>query len=227
MAVWALWQNLSKSAEKVSLIPNLIFTDNAASAVVGTKGILGPQNAALSNLVPMLVTPTIQKIKYRYPFAIPAFIAAFVLLVLSVAALVLRIRGQTIEKLRIHLRRVSPGRIFTAFIYPEENGATLSSVFLFTSKEWSQRMGAKVVDLSSDGDVEKPAVADPAEKTDLPPKPALNVTESEHGNSENFEREPAAENEGDSNGNGVEQVQEHKIPRKNVSPTARISGSGD
>jgi hypothetical protein len=56
----------------------------------------------------------------------------------------------------------------------------------------------------------------------------LNVTESEHGDPENFdEREPAAENEGDSNGNGVEQVQEHKIPRKNVSPTARISGSGD
>jgi aspartate ammonia-lyase len=51
MAVWARWQNFSQSAETVSLIPNLIFTDNAASAVVGTKGVLGPMNAAPSGAV--------------------------------------------------------------------------------------------------------------------------------------------------------------------------------
>jgi hypothetical protein len=226
MAVRALWQDLSQSAEKVSLIPNLISTDNAASSVVGIKGVLGPPNTAPSNLVPMLVTPTVQKIKYRYPFAILAFRAAFALFMLSVAALVLRIRGQMMEKLRIHLRRVSLGRIFTVFMHLGD-GAAFSSTFSPTSKEWSQRMGAKLVDLSGDGQVKKPAVADPAEKTDMPPKPALNFTESEYDDSEHLDDgEPTVENEGYSNGIGVEQVQERRVLRTSVWPAGRIPGSG-
>jgi len=146
IALWARWQKLSESAETVSLISNLIFTNDAASAVVGTKGVLGPMNEAPSNLVPILVTPTVPKIKYHYPFAIPAFIAAFALLALSVAGIVLGVKGRRIERMRIHLRRVSPGRIFTAFLYPEPGVDT----FILTSKEWSKEMSAKLIDLSSD-----------------------------------------------------------------------------
>jgi len=128
IALWARWQKLSQFAETISLIPNLIFTNDAASAVVGTKGALGPMNVAPSNLVTILVTPTVPKIKCHYSFAIPAFIAAFALLAL--AGIVLGVKGRRIERTRIHLRRVSPGRIFTAPPYPEPGVDT----FILTGK---------------------------------------------------------------------------------------------
>jgi len=170
IAVWARWQFLSQNAETVSLIPNLIFTDNSASAIVGTKGILGPMNVAKTNIAPIQVTPIVQKIRYHYPFAIPAFIVAFALLMLSVAGLVLAILGKRIERLRSHLWKVSPGRIFTAFMYPE------SDPFMLKSKEWSEKMGAQVVDLSSN--VAKPAEASKP-TLDLQGKIEHDVTESQ------------------------------------------------
>jgi hypothetical protein len=113
-------------------------------------------------------------------------------------------------------------------MYPEEDGSTLNSVLLLTSKEWSQRLGAKVVNLSSDGDFEKPVMVDPMEKMDPLPKPVLNVTESEHDNSVYIdEGDFAAGNESDSNRDGAEQVEEHRIPRKTVSPATSVSGLGD
>ena len=56
--VWARRLELS-----VSLIPNLIFTDNAASGVVGKKGVLGHFNGTTTNVVPILITPTVLKMK--------------------------------------------------------------------------------------------------------------------------------------------------------------------
>jgi hypothetical protein len=56
--IWARRLELS-----VSLIPNLIFTDNAASAVVGKKGVLGHFNGTTTNVVPILTTPTVLKMK--------------------------------------------------------------------------------------------------------------------------------------------------------------------
>src|SRR4051812_18589122 len=170
MAMWAKWQSLSKSAETVAMIPNLIFTDNAASAVVGTKGILGPMNAAHSNVVPMKVTPMVQKIRYHLPFAIPAFILAFCLLTLSLAALILAILGNGTSKLSLHLRHLSPGRIFTSFLYPE------ADAFDMKSKDWSQRMGAKVVDFSRHGSVPPEGMT---VNVNLPPKTDVIVTDSE------------------------------------------------
>jgi hypothetical protein len=210
MGMWARWQTLSQSAETVALIPNLIFTDNAASAVVGTKGVLGPMNAARANVVPIQVTPTIQKIKYHWPFAIPVFIVAFSLLILSVVGVVLAILGKGISILRVHLRHVSPGRIFTTFLYPEPDA------FKLKGKEWSERLGTKVVDLS--GDISKVAKAIPPE-TNLPPKTNLKITESEHPDSE----DPSTENEGLLNNRGSERAQIPRIARKPLSPTARVS----
>jgi hypothetical protein len=124
-------------------------------------------------------------------------VAAFALLVLSVTGFVLAIWGRGVERMRIHLRRVSPGRIFTAFLYPEED---LAATFMLKSKEWSTRIGAKVVDIS--GDVEKPAVAVTA-VTDMPPKAGLNVIESEH---HGHERKHVAGNK-----DGNSHVQPHRM----------------
>lgn len=210
MAVWARWQNLSSSAESVSLIPNLIFADNAASAVLGTKGVLGPVDGGKDGGVGIEVTPIVLKIKYRYLFAIPAFIAAFVLLALSVVGLVLAMWGKGTKRLGLHLRRVSPGRIFTAFLYPHQNP------FQLGSKAWSQHLGVQVVDPS--GEVFNTSEVMPP-KPDLSPKPEDIVTESEHVDGDDH----PMENERFLIYRGSERIPTPRIARKPLSPTARMS----
>lgn len=145
VAMWARWQNLTQSAETASLIPNLIFTDTAASAIVGTKGILGLGNTAQQNLVPVLVTPTVLKIQHHYPFAIPALLAALVLVVITLLVLVtICFSGVGIARLRLHLQQVRPGRIYTTFVFPGPGGLTMRT------REWARLHGNKVIDLSGE-----------------------------------------------------------------------------
>ncbi|KAN0101502.1 hypothetical protein V8E51_012012 [Hyaloscypha variabilis] len=114
------WQNLSQSAERVSQIPNLIWADTAAAALVGTKGVLGPGNTATENILPILVTPTASEIKYHWPYAIPAFLASLIILLITIVAVITLLFGHnSIARLRLHLQRLSPGRIFTTFLIPE------------------------------------------------------------------------------------------------------------
>lgn len=143
MAMWAKWQSLSNSPTTAALIPNLIFTDYAAAAVVGTKGVLGSGNAATSNLVRISVTPTHSVIRYRWAFAIPAFlISLFLLIFTTLAFATIFVHRHNVGNMRMHLDQLAPGRILTALVYPEHGLTTLSS------KEWSKQMGDKVIDLS-------------------------------------------------------------------------------
>ena len=145
IAMWATWQALSKNPMSASLIPDLVFTDYAAAAVVGTKGVLGPGNAATQNLVPISVIPTVSKIKYHWPFAIPALIvAAGLLLFTALATFSILLRRHTISRLRVHLNQLSPGRIFTTFLFPDPMAKSLDA------EEWSRRFGKEVVDLSGE-----------------------------------------------------------------------------
>lgn len=142
------WQNLSRSVGLVSQIPNLIWTDVVAQAVVGTKGVLGPGNAAAENIIPISVTPTISRVKYHWPYAIPALLVAIVLLLITIAAIFTILLGRnSIARLRLHLQRLAPGRIFTIFLYPEEqNGITMT----MTSKQWAKAAGEAIIDLSGE-----------------------------------------------------------------------------
>ena len=159
MAMWALWQNLTKSADTASLIPSLIWTDNAASAVVGTKGVLGPGNTAQRNLVPLAVTPTVSRIKYHWPFAIPALLVALLLLIITVLAITTALfHGAGFVRMRRHLQQISPGRIYTTFFYPEDAPMTLSS------KDWSKQLGGKEIDLSGAYPMAPEATIMPPEK---------------------------------------------------------------
>jgi hypothetical protein len=155
MALWARWQTLTNSPITAAMIPNLIFTDTAAAAVVGTKGVLGPENVAQENLVALAVTPTVSRIKYHYPFAIPALVGALVLVVITVMAFVtMCLRGAGINKMRLHLQQLSPGRIYTTFLYPGPGGMTMRS------KDWGKTLGKRVIDLSGEfpmaGDIMMP-----------------------------------------------------------------------
>jgi hypothetical protein len=145
MALWAKWQTLSANTTAAALIPNLIFTDYAAAAVVGTKGVLGPGNAATQNLVALTVTPTVSKIKYRWPFAIPALLAAFgLLLFTALAGFTMLCRRHNISRLRLHLNQLSPGRIFTTFLFSEPGVKNLNA------EDWNKRFGKQMVDLSGE-----------------------------------------------------------------------------
>jgi hypothetical protein len=145
MAMWARWQNLTKNAEDAAIIPNLIWTDTAASGVVGTKGVLGPGNTAQYNLVALPVTPTVQKIRYHWPYAIPALLVALMLVLITFLALIVTcFKGVGIHRMRLHLHQTSPGRIYTNFLYPGP------SVMTMRTREWGRHLGRKQIDFSGE-----------------------------------------------------------------------------
>lgn len=145
MAMWVRWQNLTSSAEAASLIPNLIFTDFAAAAVVGTKGVLGSHNKAADNLVALSIIPIVRKVRYNYLFAIPAFLVVTCLVIMLLVAVVATIRGRSsIAIMRLRLQQTSPGRIFTIFLYPDQNISAMDT------KTWSKIMGKQIVDCSAE-----------------------------------------------------------------------------
>jgi hypothetical protein len=123
-----------------------IWTDTAAAALVGTKEVLGPGNTTGQNILPILVTPTASEIKYHWSYAIPAFIAALIILLIAIVAVITLLFGHnSIARLHLHLQRLSPGRIFTTFLTPEEpDGMTMKS------SDWAKVAGKAMIDLSGE-----------------------------------------------------------------------------
>jgi len=145
IAMWLRWQSLTKNAESASLIPSLIWTDFMASAIVGTKGVLGPGNNAQKNIIPLSVTPIAMKIRYHIYYAIPAILALLLVLIITIMALAVTcFYGLGIERLRNHMRQISPGRIYTTFLFPTPGGMSMRS------REWGRSLGRNQIDLSGD-----------------------------------------------------------------------------
>ncbi|OKP13537.1 hypothetical protein PENSUB_728 [Penicillium subrubescens] len=136
LGVYAKWQKLSTSAETVSQILNLVWTDVAANAVVGTRG-WGLTSAASTdptgfapsanisstdvNTAPSSQIPVVlyhQKIRYRLPFAVPAFVTLAITLVVLIMLLLLAIRGKTgVKQMRKFLDATSMGRITARLLW--------------------------------------------------------------------------------------------------------------
>ena len=143
LAMWAYWQRLAASAEQTAHIPNLIWTDNAAAAVVGTKGVLGPMNAASKYVVPLEVTPWTKRVGCHWAFAFPALALALAMVLITLTAiLIYAARGHGLSQLRGHLNRTSPGRLCTSILYPQLGGLQ------GTSKAWNAQAGGVILDLS-------------------------------------------------------------------------------
>jgi hypothetical protein len=120
MAMWVRWQNLTASAKTASLIPNLVWTDYAAAAVVGSKGVLGRGNTAAMNTVALKVVPTVSKIQYHWPFAIPALLVALFLILITLGLIVAFLfGGGRVAIVKTNLKRLSPGRILASLLYPD------------------------------------------------------------------------------------------------------------
>lgn len=141
MAIFTRWQHLSAKPETASDIIKLLWTDLAASAVVGTKGVLGPSNDGdPGDAADIRIRPIEHRITYNYLFGIPAFILAlFLIAILAVMFLSVCFGKVTLAKLRLRLQQLSPGRIFTTFLYPDTSNLTMRS------KEWAKGNGDKTV----------------------------------------------------------------------------------
>ncbi|RFU25159.1 hypothetical protein B7463_g11181, partial [Scytalidium lignicola] len=147
MAMFLKWLNLSATTEGAARILNLVWTDLAAGAVVGTKGVLGSGNAGLADeTLIMAVAPIVNRIKYHPAFGIPAYILALVLILVALSSLVSAgMRKSSPAKLRTIMNHTSPGRIFTNILYPEKNHLAMQS------KDWSQEYGKTEVDMNEIG----------------------------------------------------------------------------
>jgi hypothetical protein len=124
------WQELSKNVTTAGVIKNLIWTDVVANAVTGTRSIgdsVGGNNLAKrddddddnvpaspqsTDGIPVVVYE--KRIRYKYLYGIPAFVALTVtaaVLFLSLVLFALRRTGPS--KLRKYLDETSVGRILT------------------------------------------------------------------------------------------------------------------
>ncbi|EER37428.1 predicted protein [Histoplasma capsulatum H143] len=173
LALFAKWQSLSKTPEGAARILDLVWTDSAANAVMGTKGwgVTSfsatahqqrqrgkPQDANVrykkretaitdpaEQIVP--VTPFKKYIRYKIPFAVPAFIILTVTLATIIALTVLCVMGRTGSKrMRTFLEASSTGRIIGSLVAVEgeENIA-------MGTKEWVKSVGRKVVKITKKG----------------------------------------------------------------------------
>jgi hypothetical protein len=126
LALYRLWQDLSRTPTTAAKILNLIWTDVAANSVVGTKSMEAhyeakrkrDNNVAASdpNMVPVIVYH--RRIQYHLPYGIPAFVVLFSTLctfLITSCTVVFGHAGPL--KMRKYLNETSAGRILTSHLY--------------------------------------------------------------------------------------------------------------
>lgn len=144
LSLWLKWAELSKSVDTVGDTIKLMWTDLAASAVVGTKGALGSYNQESDQAARIRVLPTVHRVKYRWAFGIPAFIVALILAIIALVVLVSTVTGQSsLAVMRQRLKHVALGRALTTIFYAN------TSNYRMTPGEWSRANGEKEVDVTS------------------------------------------------------------------------------
>ncbi|KFY38278.1 hypothetical protein V495_06665 [Pseudogymnoascus sp. VKM F-4514 (FW-929)] len=159
-ALFAKWQKLSRTPADAAKIINLVWTDVSANAVVGTKG-WGLTSAAASAkaaavgkraepapLVTEVEVPIIvyqMYIRYRIPFAVPAFLVLGLTVAVLTALIVLLISGRTGPKrMRMLLEDISVGRAVGVLLWPEKKKG-------LGTKEWVESVGTRSVTIGKEG----------------------------------------------------------------------------
>jgi hypothetical protein len=125
LAMSRRWSDLSKSARSMATVLNLIWTDYAANAVVGTKDLASMQQEGSAVLkrdlsetgvgVTIPVTVFHRQIKYHLPYAVPAVMVLLFLLLMLIFTSGALLFGQTsLVKMKRYLNATSAGRIMTS-----------------------------------------------------------------------------------------------------------------
>lgn len=116
LALAQLWSRLSKSADSMAKVLNLVWTDYAANTVVGTKGSPGP---GPENDILRPVTTYRVGIRYHLGYAVPGIIVLALLILTSVLDLVALVLGRaTLSKVKRYLNATSAGRVLVSVLHP-------------------------------------------------------------------------------------------------------------
>lgn len=148
MALFKRWQAMASDPSEVSKIIDLMWTDLATSAVVGTKSTLGELGGDAAPIpgraVPVTIRTYGRRITYNYLFGIPAYIlAAFIILTTVIAMLVTCFGGAGLRRIKLRLGQVSAGRIFTTFLHHGSSSLTMPS------EEWRRVNGDRKIFLGT------------------------------------------------------------------------------
>jgi hypothetical protein len=171
LAMFSKWQDYSSNVSTTAKILNLIWTDIAANALVGTKswnsGSKLPPNLqkrgakttssastdARNSPVMVPVTIYTYQVRYHWVFVIPAaLLLLLALLILGVAGAFALTGHATFSCVREYLFHLSAGRLLARQVYP---GAVDGQA---ATKIWVDNVGLKHVRLDSDGPIATDAI---------------------------------------------------------------------
>jgi hypothetical protein len=152
-ALYQRWLQLGQTATGSADIINLIWTDMAANAVVGTRGWSSkgqdsttPRSQGLSSPHEAPNVTLLQRItKYQIIYAIPAMLLLLLTLIVSITtAILLVLRRTGLNRMRWFLNRTSLGRNLTALLYPDVSSQQS------TRKIWAKNDAHRVITVASD-----------------------------------------------------------------------------
>ncbi|KAI9373912.1 hypothetical protein BJX61DRAFT_551900 [Aspergillus egyptiacus] len=116
LALAQQWSRLSKSTDSMARVLNLVWTDYAANAVVGTKGSPGP---GPDNDIRRAVTAYRVGIRYHLGYAAPGAIVLALLILTSALVLLALVLGRaTLAKMKRYLNATSAGRVMVSVLHP-------------------------------------------------------------------------------------------------------------
>ena len=170
LAMYRLWQEYSRSAPTSAKIINLIWTDIAANLVTGTKGLQADAQAkskrdGTSSSGPKTpqITSYTRRIKYKYAYGIPAFMALALTVLSALATAYFTIFGHAKPStMRTFLQHTSVGRLLTSqtgqttrATYTSYEGYAIPEQATFdcaeSTKEWLKGAGKEEFTLSTGG----------------------------------------------------------------------------
>ncbi|GFF80913.1 hypothetical protein IFM62136_10413 [Aspergillus lentulus] len=127
LALYAKWQNLSTTAAGAAKILDLVWTDFAANAMVGTRAV-ADQNQVRP------VTVFERRIRYRLPYAVPGIVVLAATLGIVATLVVLGCMRRTgVRRLKGFLERTAVGRVLGLVLLDEDG------------KDWVSKVGGKRV----------------------------------------------------------------------------------
>lgn len=147
------WEDDSSHPDTAAKVVDLVWTDVAANAVTGTKGLMdkphGNQTDALAIKHP--VRQYVRRVRYHLPFMVLACIVlAFALAILRVVIFLWGSGRFQMAKMRRFLARI--GRVLTLFLFSDECDPWART------NDWIRLVGTKVIDSRAIGGTQKKAL---------------------------------------------------------------------
>lgn len=162
LALLQKWLALSSDTTGAAKIANLIWTDIATNYFTGTRSWLTPTdymppnlykrqtdgnsgtNGDVNDVVPVQVY--VRRLQYHWVYGIPAFLVLVLTIAIVAAAGIATISGRgSISRLRHFMWSLSPGRMFAAFLFPQEG-----DVYSPTNS-WIDQVGGRNVRIVDQG----------------------------------------------------------------------------